>query len=634
MDKKFQCPSCGAEQTVTNPGVVMRVCDFCRTAMYWDKDSALRAGEKSLELPPSKRFKVGATGKIGKKPFMVLGRLAYSHEKGAWSEWFIEMDDGTIKWLSEDEGELFLEQPVPIKAAIPPFEELTPGMKIDLDGKVGIIEELGKATCLGGEGQIPFPAEIGDHYPYADGSGTDGSFSFGLEYDTDGGNPTVFMGKAFGVAKSESQVPGGFGPETKPAEAIRCPSCGKPYDGPRVATTEMIVCPGCKSVLSLDKAQAAVIGQVTGKKPAFAFEVGTALTFEKVRYEVMGRLHYVETDESIEYHSNEYILYNPDKGYLWLSEEKGHFCISNVVHAQYILPSTQAPRRTVTVGREQFLFYESGTLELRWVDGALPWTAAVGEKTEYVHAIKPPEFVDREKTGQEVELFRGRYVDRTEMLAAVPKGTLLPEPQGIYPCQPYVPPWWCQGWWKLGTAVLIINALLLLYSFQADKGTRLYSDQVTYEQYSKEYLSRPFVVSSDMHVVRLTGNANLSNSWVALDFALVDAQDNVISEFGDEASFYHGTDSEGTWTEGYRSFKKYFRVYKSGEYRLLIHGEGGTAVNGPAGKEPINLWLEGNATVSRYFFIPLALSVVAAVWEFAFRWVFEARRWAPVTKDG
>ncbi|MEW6347518.1 MAG: DUF4178 domain-containing protein [Thermodesulfobacteriota bacterium] len=632
MDRKFQCPSCGAGQTVTNPGVLMKVCDFCRTAMYWDKDSALRAGEKSLDLPPSSRFKVGATGKINKKPFMVLGRLAYSHEQGTWSEWFIEMEDGSIQWLAEDEGELFLEQPVEIKARIPAFEDLTPGMKVDLDDKVGTIEELGKATCLGGEGQIPFLAEIGEEYPYADGSGTDGGFSFGLEYDTDGGNPTVFIGKAFSVAKSEAAA-AGFGPDARAAEAIRCPSCGKPYEGPRLATTEMIVCPSCNAALSLDKAQAAVIGKVEGKKPAFAFEVGTTLTFDKVSYEVMGRLHYVEKDGAIEYPSNEYILYHPEKGYLWLSEDKGHFCLSNVVHDRYLLPRTQAPRRTVTLGRDEFLFYESGALELRWVDGALPWTATVGEQTQYVHAIKPPEFVDREKTGQEVELFRGRYVDRAEMLSAVPKGTRLPEPRGIYPCQPYVPPQWCQGAWKFGTAFLIVNALLLLYSFQADKGTRLYSDQVTYEQYSKEYLSKPFLVPSDTSVLRLKGSAGLSNSWLALDFALVDPQDKVINEFGDGASYYHGRDSEGNWTEGSRTFKKYFRVDKAGEYRLLVHGQGGSAVGGPAGKESVSLLLEGNATVSWYFFVPLVLSAIVGVWEFAFRWVFESRRWAPVYQD-
>ncbi len=633
MDRKFQCPSCGAEQTVTNPGVVMKVCDFCRTTMYWDKESALRAGEKSLDLPPSSRFKVGSTGKLNKKPFMVLGRLAYAHEQGSWSEWFVEMDDGSIKWLSEDEGELFLEQPVAIFNDIPPFEQLTPGMKLDLDGKVGIIEELGEARCLGGEGQIPFPAVVGEVYPYADGSGADGSFSFGLEYDTGGGEPTVFIGKALPVGKSQASPTSGYGPDAKAAESIRCPSCGKPYEGPRVQTTEMVVCPACNSALSLDKAEATVVGQNTGKKPAFALAVGTPMVFDKVRYEVMGRLHYVEKEALIEYPSNDYVLYHPDKGYLWLSEEKGHFCISQVVHLRYYPPETLAPRKTVVVGPDRFLFYESGTAELRWVDGAIPWTATVGEKTEYVHAVKPPEFVNREKTRQEIELFRGRYVSTEEMAAAVPEGTVLPQPRGIYSCQPYTPPKWCQGARKLGVVFLVLNALLFIYSIKADKGTKVLGEKVVYEQYSKEHLSSPFVVPGDNNVMRLKGSVDLNNSWVALDFALVDSKDTVLKEFGNEASYYQGSDSEGHWTEGAKSFEKYFRVDKAGEYRLLVHGEGGSDVRGPAKQESVSLWLDANATVSWYFFIPFTLAGIVALLEVLLKGVFESRRWSAVVGD-
>ncbi len=272
-----------------------------------------------------------------------------------------------------------------------------------------------------------------------------------------------------------------------------------------------------------------------------------------------------------------------------------------------------------------------------WAVNLLAREGQLGEALELSAALREAQedldAAELARLNQEVELFRGRYVDGTEMLSAVPNGTKLPEPRGIYSCQPYVPPRWCRGAWKVGTAFLMLNALLLLYSIQADKATRLYSEQVTYEQYSKEYLSKPFLVPSDKSVVRLKGSAGLNNSWLALDFALVDAKDQVISEFGDEASFYHGRDSEGTWTEGSRSFKKYFRVDKGGEYRLLVHGQGGTAVGGAAGKEPVNLLLEGNATVSWYFFFPLALAAVAAVLEFVLKWVFESRRWAPVYED-
>ena len=110
----------------------MKVCDFCKTAIYWDKESALRAGRKSMDLPPSDRFRVGAGGKVTGRAFKVLGRLSYGYESGTWNEWFVEMEDGEIKWLSEDEGELFLESPVELTSQVPTSDELKPGMKIQV----------------------------------------------------------------------------------------------------------------------------------------------------------------------------------------------------------------------------------------------------------------------------------------------------------------------------------------------------------------------------------------------------------------------------------------------------------------------------------------------------------------------
>ena len=247
MHREFQCPSCGATNEVTNPGIIMRVCDYCKTAMYWDEESVLRAGRKSVDLPPSNRFRIGGTGKIGSRSFRVLGRLSYAHDKGTWDEWFVEMQDGTIEWLTEDEEELFLETPVTLTSPVPPHEELRAGMRISLNDKVGLVEEIGRAQCIGGEGQIPFVIEIGETYPYADGSGEDGSFSFGLEYDSQTGTPTAFVGTI--VPAGERGILSGKRGEAVAREGriIRCLACGKPYEGPRVATTRMVVCAACGS---------------------------------------------------------------------------------------------------------------------------------------------------------------------------------------------------------------------------------------------------------------------------------------------------------------------------------------------------------------------------------------------------
>ena len=81
----------------------------------------------------------------------------------------------------------------------------------------------------------------------------------------------------------------------------------------------------------------------------------------------------------------------------------------------------------------------------------------------------------------------------------------------------------------------------------------------------------------------------MNNSWLALDFALVDADERVVSQFGNEASYYHGQDSEGSWSEGSRSFSSYFKVNKAGAYRLLLHGQGGSGEKDRSRNEPVDV---------------------------------------------
>jgi hypothetical protein len=633
MERQFQCPSCGAANTVTNPGVLMRVCDYCKTAMYWDKDSVLRAGNKSLDLPPPGRFKVGASGKLRNRSFTVLGRLVYSYGKGTWTEWFVEMQDGSIMWLTEDEGELFLESQLQLTSPVPRYEELTAGMQIALNDKTGVVEEIGEARCIGGEGQIPFQVEIGETYPYADGAAADGSFSFGLEYDKRTGTPSVYIGKILEIKDSKVRREDREAPIARTGEAIRCASCGKPYEGPRVETTKMVVCQACGAALELDEAETRVVGRNQRTAPRFCLKVGTPIALEGTSYQVMGRLSYTEVDEGTVYRSFEYVLYNQDSGYVWLSEENGHFTISRVFHSRVAVPPIPIAKMRVRIGLKTYRIYEAGEMTLEWVDGALPWTAAVGEKTRYVHMIAPPDYVDQEITGQEVELFQGRYISHNELSAGLPQSVKLPAAKGVYSCQPYEQYAWTRGLGKIAGAFVLLNILLLVYGIFQDKGTQIWSESVTAEQYSQEYLAAPFKLDHDRNILRLRGSAPVNNSWLSMDFAVVDADDRVLSEFYGDASYYSGTDSEGSWTEGSHSFSSYFKVPKAGTYRLLVSGSGGSGNSGPSRNETISLRLTGNNVIYWYFFIPIVLAGLLALMEPVLSYTFEQRRWAQVMKD-
>jgi len=248
--------------------------------------------------------------------------------------------------------------------------------------------------------------------------------------------------------------------------------------------------------------------------------------------------------------------------------------------------------------------------------------------------VKPPEYVDQEITGPELELFRGRYLGHDELAAGLSEHAALPEPRGIDACQPYETPAWRHGFGKIGLAFLVLNLVLFLFSLAAEKKTPILQETVSAEQYSKEYLTQPFTVAKDGTILRLAGSAPVNNSWLAVSFAVVDAKDRVIAESSGETSYYYGSDSEGVWTEGSRSFKSYFRIPQAGTYRLLIYGQGGSGSTGPAKKEPLQVKLTAGHTLSWYFAASMIVCGLVALIDPIGKYLFEARRWAAVTSDG
>ena len=54
---------------------------------------------------------VHATGSLDGRGYQVVGHVRYDHGRGAWDEWYLQMDDGGVAWLSEDERKLSLDIP-------------------------------------------------------------------------------------------------------------------------------------------------------------------------------------------------------------------------------------------------------------------------------------------------------------------------------------------------------------------------------------------------------------------------------------------------------------------------------------------------------------------------------------------
>lgn len=689
----MNCPSCGAELEVDDRFAHLVVCESCDSSVILDARALRVAGKMATLAPPRGVFYLGATGSLGKREFRVLGRVRYGYGSGYWDEWFLSLDDGTVSWISEDEDEMVLESCT--QHPSPPFayDHLAPGERIVLGGQPFTVTERDVATCEGGAGQLPFMVVPGEQVPFADLTGQD--LAGTIEFDDDG--VKVFVGKVISpeaVRLDRTREEAGVGPEWSAERApgaggkarivkgaagnaglvkIKCTSCGAPQDAPSEGAAThacqycgaeidlqarqvdcpgcaavipvkareaamCVVCPKCHGQLDISRDQPSLIADLAKKRgPSTPLKLGKKGTLRGTQYEVVGRIHLVERDAWGSYPADEFFLRPTGKGEpRWLVHEKGHWTLGREVKAGPGLPD---PRRvyqkmTFSHGGDSYKVFEigEGMIHTEFVEGELSYVAQVGDRAKYVDCIAPPKMLSAEWTETELEWFEAEYLEVAEVEEAF--GISAPGPEGVYCCQPYIESEFRS---ELPVLLTFFSLLMLFMIFGAyGSGQEIFRASVPLAQIDKqEYITEPFQVTAPT-ILEVEADSGVDNSWVYVQFALVDAEEHACVEGDVECSYYHGYEGGESWSEGSRSDYSVFTVDKSGSYKLLVFGQGGTGNAGTTMRHadgPLKLVVYQDIQLARYYVILFFLSFPLAVFLWTGRARFEARRWAPVTDD-
>lgn len=178
----YPCPSCGAPLTFRSSFSVYAVCAYCgSTVLRTDRNVSLIGKQADLpdEISP---LQVGSKFTYRDQRFELLGRARMGWTDGAWTEWFAQSQQRR-GWLAEAQGFLALsfETPLPpaLGAAPPPL-----GAVIRIGKQDFRVSDIKRATCLGGEGELPFDAPRGRSATYYDMTSAGAAFA-GLEIADD-----------------------------------------------------------------------------------------------------------------------------------------------------------------------------------------------------------------------------------------------------------------------------------------------------------------------------------------------------------------------------------------------------------------------------------------------------------------
>ena len=622
------CPACGASLVFSLGSSLLRVCDHCGVAVARRGTDLSKHGRVAELIPTPSVLALGLEGRYqGAPPFRLAGRLQVDHGAGTWDEWLMAFADGNWAWLSEAQGRFhYMGQ-----AALPPVArhgEVRAGDTLDL-GPPGtfVVTEVRTARFMSAQGELPFVAEPGGLLHYVDLSGPGGQFAT-LDYGAGETAEALFVGREVAL--------GDLGFRDLPDEEARrhrtggqtlsCTQCGGPVEIRVPDQSQRVACSYCGSLLDVTKGLA-VLDAVARVAVQPLVPLGSKGRFAGAEWTLIGFMERSVTVEGVRYPWREYLLYEPRRGFRWLVEANGHWSFVEPVHAGDVKGPPGGARPATWQGKT-FKHFQSGQARVDHVLGEFYWEVARGDLVQTDDYVSPPLMLSTERDASEVNWSLGTYTTPEEVQEAFRLDAAPTRPTGVAPHQPW--PWAAQARSVYSRSLMFLAILLLAFVVLNILGGR------TVHQASVPL--RPGLVSgspeaavfTDPFDINRPGNlevrvqAPVDNSWLHLDGALINEETGAVDAFDLEVSYYHGRDSDGSWSEGGTSARSYLASVPSGRYVLRL------APQWETGRAPGSYDLRLRSRVPRFHHFVLA-GLALCAWPLVLLWKhmrFEIERWS------
>lgn len=635
--RQFDCPQCGAPVVFQSATAEASVCSFCQTVVV-RKDVNVEAIGSMAVLPPDvSPLQVGARGRLGEWGFMLLGRVRVAWKGGSWNEWFAEFSDGGRGWVAESQGFFMVLREEKVVGGVKGGTKLKVGESVGVNDLVVKVVDSKEVECVGGEGELPVAVVTGERWVSTDveaGKGVVGT----LEKTAEGWR--FFKGK---VATFEElgwqglkEMPGWNGvplvTERGLTEGFNCPNCGGVVVMRAAGVSMAVSCSHCGSVLDATLPKVELL-QKGGKKRKVkaTLPLGTRGVWKGVEWQVIGFMQ--RKDKWAPW--LEYLLFNPFKGYLWLTEYKGHWAVvERVLEAPGVAVSGVRPW-IMHEGRE-YKQYAKAACEVTYVEGEFYWLVEVGEKAVVTDFIAPPFVLSSETYVElnEVTWSAGEYATSRQLSEGfkVPLKD-FPTTQGLGMLQPSG---YGEKWNTLKSVVKWVALIWLglqIFTGGSCSGKKEYEGEFEYATPAVKQamgmapdsvaVTPPFEVTKQGGV-EVEVRAPVNNNWLGLDVELINATTGERRPGEVTVEYYQGVDSDGRWEEGSRQATATIPGVEPGTYTLALDAAADAAV----GQMTYDLVVTSGHKYFSNFVLGLLALLVYPIFVGWRHWSFESRRWS------
>ncbi len=419
------------------------------------------------------------------------------------------------------------------------------------------------------------------------------------------------------------------------ASSLSCPSCGAGIELHAEGWAVTVACGTCGSVLDALDPNLTVLQEHARRMPFKpSIPLGTRGKVRGVQYEMIGCQRVTITVEGIDYSWTEYVCFNPYHGFLYLSEYEGHW---NVIEKLRRPPSEQSGlgRTHAMLDGRKYHHFQSAMARTSGALGEFPWELRVGDTIQSRDFVSPPFLLSAEGTQFETTWSRGEYTPPSDIAEMFGVPSIDKRPNGVFANQPNPHVRSARRIRRVGVWLVAVWALMLVGSCALTSNEVAYDEQGLYYDRARgeanAMVTDPFELKGRASNVRIEVQSNVQNDWVWFALALIDERSGQARDVSVQTSFYSGTDSDGSWTEGKRSGDVTLSSVPSGRYVLRIAPEGGE----PTGSLiTYSVKVRRDVPVTAYFvlaFFALTVPMIVA-WFPAVG--FENRRWMESDHEG
>jgi len=422
--------------------------------------------------------------------------------------------------------------------------------------------------------------------------------------------------------------PAGLVPKVKP---LICPNCGGTIDLRGFGQTVNAICGSCQTVLDATTPSLAVLQQFPKRARVVPkIPLGSRGAWHGAPYEAIGFQVREITSGGELFQWAEYLLYNPYRGYRYLTEYDGHW---NDVKTLRSTPQVISAS-VIRYNNADHKVFQNSVARTVFVLGEFPWQVRVGDPVTVRDYVRPPVMISSEQTGSEITWSLGEYVSGAAVWQAFNLKDKPPEVKGIFANQPSPYEGRIGRIWKTCAWLLVLLCLTMVMMALWSRNETVFDQKYAFDSARSgeaSFVTPIFELKGHPSAVEVEVDTDLHNNWAGFNFALINEETGTAYDFGKEVSYYNGTDSDGSWSEGSSKASLTVPSVPAGRYYLRVEPEmdaksGSAMFSTEAMHYEIKVKRDPPSLV--FFMIAFFLLFIPPIYVTIKTFKFESRRWA------